>query len=279
LLFTDKTGQARKLEAGGQEAEAKKPKDADSSEAHLTSGSTLDRGPGYSVAMGVGFIPQSGMSGWAPGQMPRYLPEGIGFPLPKKADVVMQVHYHRNGRTERDRTQIGLYLAKKPVEKPMQGGILAGGQGSGPLRMFFSIQPGDEQFKLDGDLWATKDFTMLSVMPHMHKLGKEINVTMTPPDGKEQTLVSIKDWDYNWQETYFLKEPLQIKAGTRFHVKAVYDNSEKNPRNPFTPPRRITYGEQTTNEMCFVFFGGISNNVRSLPLSPFQPSAPKTAAK
>ena len=51
------------------------------------------------------------------------------------------------------------------------------------------------------------------------------------------TLVAIKDWDYNWQETYFLKEPIKVKAGTRFDVEAVYDNSDKNPNNPFNPPQ------------------------------------------
>jgi hypothetical protein len=62
----------------------------------------------------------------------------------------------------------------------------------------------------------------------------------------------------------------------------VYDNSARNPRNPFTPPRRITFGEQTTNEMCFVFFGGYSDaNRRGLPLSanpPVGKAAVKTAA-
>ena len=121
-----------------------------------------------------------------------------------------------------------------------------------------------ERFPLDGDMWATKDFTLLWVMPHMHVLGKEINVTMTPPDATEQKLLAIKSWDYNWQEVYFLKEPVQVKAGTRFRVEAFYDNTEKNPRNPFSPPRRVTLGEQTYNEMCFVFLGGYSDAGRNL---------------
>ena len=41
------------------------------------------------------------------------MPEGYGFLLPKKSDVVVQVHYHRDGRVEHDRLQIGLYFAKK----------------------------------------------------------------------------------------------------------------------------------------------------------------------
>ena len=68
---------------------------------------------------------------------------------------------------------------------------------------------------------------------------------------------------------YFLKDPIQVKAGTRFRVEAIYDNSDKNPRNPFSPPRQVTLGEQTTNEMCFIFLGGYSDSgQRRLPVSP-----------
>ena len=267
LLFVDTQGEGRKLERLEQD---KKPA-PDDGHAKKTN---LDKGPGYSVAMGVGFVPKGGLSGWAPGQLGRHLPQGTGYSLPKNSDVVMQVHFHRNGRLEKERTQVGLYFARKPVERRYVGGVLAGGGGGiGPLRLFFSIPPGNNHYPLRGDLWATGDFTLYSIMPHMHLLGKEIKVTMTPPNGKEQTLIAIRDWDYNWQETYFFKEPITVKAGTRFQVEAFFDNSTQNPNNPFNPPRRITFGEQTTNEMCFVFLGGTAaNGARRLPLTP---SAPK----
>ncbi len=277
LLFIDTKGAGRKKQDEFQAAEAKEPKVADQPDGHRADGSVLDRGPGYDQAMGVGFIPQGGLSGWAPGHTAHYLPDGVGYPLPKNSDVVMQVHYHRNGRTERDRTQVGLYFAKKKVDRPLQGSIIAGSNGKGLLRsLTFAIPPGDAAFQLQGDMWATKDFTLISVMPHMHMVGKEIAVTLTPPDGREQTVLAIKQWDYNWQETYFFKEPLQVKAGTRMHVTAVYDNSDKNPRNPFNPPHRITYGEQTFNEMCFVFLGGYSGAGRNLPMTPLNPKKDTT---
>jgi hypothetical protein len=93
----------------------------------------------------------------------------------------------------------------------------------------------------------------------MHLLGKSIKVTMTPPDGPTQTLVAIDNWDYNWQETYVFKQPIPVKAGTRFDIEAVYDNSANNPNNPNNPPKLVTFGEQTTNEMCFGFIGATSD--------------------
>src|SRR5262249_43738236 len=128
LQFLDGTGKGRELEAK-EKARDKK-------------GDEQDFGPGYSVAMGVGFSPQGTLGGWAPGQMARSLPEGTGYFLPKGTDVVMQVHYHRNGRVEKDKIQLGLYLAKKPVEKKFQNMIIAG--------QFLAIPRDDNNFHVKG---------------------------------------------------------------------------------------------------------------------------------
>lgn len=254
LNFLDMTGKARELEK--KENERKKD------------GDEKDRGPGYSVQMGVGFQPQGSLSGWAPGQVARHLPEGTGYLIPKGADLVMQVHYHRNGRSETDRTQVGLYLAKKPIERRFQGMVLPGqGIAGSP---FFLIPANKSDFRLTGAIRVQTECDLHSVMGHMHMIGRKIKVTMTPPDGEPSTLLDIQDWDYNWQETYWLKEPLRLKEGTVLNVEAIYDNTTKNPNNPFNPPRVITFGEQTTNEMCFVFLGGTSDKPGRIRFTPLR---------
>jgi peroxiredoxin len=269
LVFVDTTGRARQLEADAQKNALKPPPGHDE---------VLDKGPGYTVSMGVGFIPTAGLGGWAPGSIARQLPAGYAYSLPKKGDVVVQVHYHRNGRLEKDRTKIGLYFAKGKQEmKPFQGGVIRGGS-TGALGMFFAIPPGAERHKLTGTTWATGDCQLFAITPHMHLLGKEIKATLTPPEGKTVTLIHIKQWDYNWQETYFFKEPVKVPAGSKLEVEAYFDNSAKNPLNPNNPPQWVTFGEQTTNEMCFVFLGGASDRPgRRLPMTFTAPK--KTAAK
>jgi hypothetical protein len=205
------------------------------------------------------------MGGWAPGQVPRYLPEGTGYHLPKGADVILQVHYHRDGRVEKDRTTLGLYFSKKPVVRRFQSLVIAG--------RFLFIPPGDARYPVDGSIWVKQGCTVHSVMPHMHMLGKQIKVTMTPPEGPARTLVAIRDWDYNWQETYFFKEPIAVKAGTRFDVQAVYDNSDQNVQNPFHPPRTIIVGQQTTDEMCFVFLGATADTPGRIGVDRRRPGA------
>ena len=205
--------------------------------------------------MGLGFIPKpgdfGGLGGWAPGQLGRHLPEGTGYFLPKGADVVIQMHFHRTGGVEKDKTSIGLYFAKKPVDKPFKSAIIPGS--------FLFIPPGDAHFPVHGAIVLQQDMRLHSVMHHMHMLGREAKITVTPPEGKPWTLLAIKDWDYNWQETYFLKQPVDLKAGTKLSVEALYDNTDKNPNNPFRPARAVIVGEQTDNEMCFVFLGGTSD--------------------
>ena len=115
-----------------------------------------------------------------------------------------------------------------------------------------------------------EDCILHNIMPHMHLVGKQIKVTIKPPDKPKETLLEIGSWDYNWQETYFLKEPLKLPKGTVLDVEAIYDNSAKNPNNPNNPPKLVTFGEQTTNEMCFVFLGATSEGKERSPFgNPF----------
>ena len=102
---------------------------------------------------------------------------------------------------------------------------------------------------------ALEDGTLHHVKAHMHMDGKTIKETMTPPGGKTTTLLAIDDWDYNWQETYWLAKAIPFVKGTKFQVEATYDNSAKTPNNPFNPPKMVWFGDQTDNEMCFVFLG------------------------
>src|SRR5262249_19716655 len=160
------------------------------------------------------------------------------------------------------------YFAKKPIDHRMLGMIVPGrfktdGNGTGGVSGRFGamgyIPAGDSHFIAKGAITAMEDCTLYTVMPHMHLLGKSVKITMTPPNGKPEVLIDIPEWDYNWQEQYQLKTPIHVKVGTRFEIEALYDNSDKNPNNPSSPPIDVRFGEQTTNEMLFGFLGGTKN--------------------
>ncbi len=211
-----------------------------------------DPKPGYSTAAGFpGFLPSGGLGGWAPGNTGRPLPDGTARLLPKGAKIVMQVHYHKSGKPEKDQTRLGLYFSKVPVERAAFDLMVV------PLRARFGglrIPPGDTRYECKASLTLTDDYFFYSVTPHMHLLGKEMQVQATFPDGRKETLIHINDWDFNWQESYRYKEPLKLPRGTKLDMVAYFDNSVSNPNNPSDPPRLVTWGEQTNDEMCICFF-------------------------
>jgi hypothetical protein len=220
IVHFDTTGKARELDAA-------------------------DPGPGYTSFGGIGFKSGGTIGGWAPGNYPSFLPEGVGRFLPKNADLVLQVHYHRSGKAETDRTKVALYFAKGPVDKRLRSFPLA--------KLLLRIPAGNSNFVVHTSLPIRYDVTVYRVTPHMHLLGQDMKLTATLPDGTKVPLVHVQNWDFNWQTSYDLKRPLHLPKGSRVDLEARYDNSSGNPVNPNNPPRVVTWGEQTTDEMCLAF--------------------------
>jgi mono/diheme cytochrome c family protein len=220
-----------------------------------------DRGPGYESPMGIGFTPADpiavgGMGGWTPGMRGIRAHPGTGLVLPKRADVVLQIHYHRTGKPETDCTRIGLYFAKDTNRKPIQVLTVPGlVSATDDYKPFEVIPAGKSGYRVAGRVVLEQDCTVYSALPHMHMLGTKIRVTATPPGGRERPIVAIDQWDYNWQEVYMLVDPLPLKAGTVLAVEAEYDNTAANPFNPSRPPKDVRNGDGTTDEMLFAFLG------------------------
>lgn len=204
-----------------------------------------DPGPGYTSFGGPGFTPNGALGGWAPGNEAYPTPAGVGWLLPKGASIILQVHYHKSGKAETDRTRMGLHFVNGPVDKRVRWLTVVN-----PL---FRIPPGEEKHTVRAVQMVPVDSTVYAVMPHMHLLGQSADVTATLPDGTTQKLVSVPRWDFNWQQTYAFNEPIKLPAGTRIDLVSTYNNAADNPRNPSDPPRPVTWGEQTTDEMCLAF--------------------------
>ena len=77
--------------------------------------------PATPRSAGPGILPTGGLGGWAPGAMPRLLPEGIGKLLRKGSDLVLQIHYHPDGKPETDQSVVGIYFTKTPARKIVGG--------------------------------------------------------------------------------------------------------------------------------------------------------------
>lgn len=207
-------------------------------------------GPGYTCFGDPGFTTANTLGGWAPGSRPLELPEGIAFPLPAASRVVLQVHYHPHGEDPvADRTEIGVYFSDDPSPKEMR--ILP------IINQSFTIPPNDAHYAVDAafPLFLPVPLKIWFIAPHMHLLGKTMKVEMQPRNGAAQCLIEIEDWDFNWQGSYRYVTPIDVPVGARLSLRAYYDNSSNNARNPNTPPKPVSWGEATTDEMCIAFLG------------------------
>lgn len=215
-----------------------------------------DPQPGY-ACFGSAGAPVSGELGAAgPGTSSDQLPSGIARVLPAKADIVLQIHYNPTGKPETDRTRIGLHFARNLVESiylwfPVQN-------------FSFRIPAGAATHEVSASRIIPFDMIALTVMPHMHLLGKEMEVWIEKPDGERVDLLRVRPWDFNWQRSYTLLKPVNIPAGSRVVARARYDNSSHNPVNPHRGrPEDVLYGEQTTDEMCVAMIGAIRPGVEA----------------
>ena len=93
---------------------------------------------------------------------------------------------------------------------------------------------------------------LLSFMPHMHLRGKDFEFFRRDPSGKLESVVKVPKYDFNWQESYHLKQPLRVPAGTRIECIAHFDNSKGNPFNP-DPTKEVRWGDMTWEEMMIGF--------------------------
>jgi hypothetical protein len=179
---------------------------------------------------------------YVPGAEPLQMPEGNGILLKANSTFHFQMHYTTNGQELTDVTKFGLYFMDEPPKHMFQSMILAQPRLKIPANTKHHPEQAINTFK--------KDAVIYSLHPHAHFRGKAAKFVAQYPDGREELLINIPMYDFNWQGTYDLAEPLQVPAGTKIIYTQVFDNSAQNKANP-DPNKVVTWGEQTWEEMVF----------------------------
>lgn len=243
ILYIDTTGKSAELDARDEEP-----------------GYECFGGPGD----GVQLNPGSMLGGWVPGSRPTLLPDGVGVLLPKGARIIIQMHYFPAGKEYSDQTKIGLYLAK-PEEKLNKRMVFL------PIvNTSFRIPAGaNDQVVNAAFPMPAGDVHM--VIPHMHLLGRKIEVNHTDLFSRpKNALIKIDDWDFNWQGFYAFTNPIRMNNLDQLKVTCRFDNSADNPKNPSNPLKDVRWGEGTEDEMCLAFVGVTLDNQSLIDLIKFQ---------
>jgi hypothetical protein len=180
------------------------------------------------------------IAGWVPGANDVKLPAGTSVKIPKGMRFGIQIHYGPNEKEMTDATSLGIYLAEGTINKS--------------LRMMFGdrkdllIPPGDANYSLTSKSTFATDGLIHFFHVHMHLRGKSYAFRFTYPDGKQETLFDVPNYDFNWQRSYLLQEPIRVAKGTQVEFIGTYDNSTKNKFNP-DASQTIRWGEFTADEM------------------------------
>lgn len=190
-------------------------------------------------------------TGWVPGNFPLFYPDGVAKVLPANTDLIVNMHYAPSAKDDTDQSEIHLYYAKGKPRRIIETLVF---DETWVMNKPFEFQPDTViTFYMRSPVLPT-DLSLLSVLPHMHLLGKSFKSFAITPDGDMIPLIHIPDWDFNWQQTYQFNHLLKIPKGSVIYAEATFDNTRNNPRNPYFPPATVKYGWGTKDEMMNLIF-------------------------
>jgi hypothetical protein len=224
---------------------------------------------------------------YLPGSTFQQYPPGGYMRLPKDGMLEWGVHYTMTGRPFADRSRVGFWFAKDPMfevisnvgskrsqivegkelvdsqETPV---VTAGAAANGPAVPV--IPPMTKDWAITAITAYPDDITLYTLYPHMHLRGHEMHYVLTYPDGREQVLLSVPHYDFNWQIFYTLKEPLKVPAGSTLKTVGSYDNSPSN-KWASEPQKEVYWSEQSWDEMYNGFrVYSVDKLERKAPASP-----------
>ncbi len=204
---------------------------------------------------------------YAPGTATLSYKPGLVKTIQRDAYFMWDIHYNATGRPEKDRHTVRLWFSQVPPTHEIKSGTandnnLYEGQeliGQGVQRPNIPAYAGN--YRVSSLKAMLSDSTLNSVWPHMHLRGKDMTYTVTYPDGREEILLSVPKYSFEWQIAYVFDEAIKLPAGSILRVTAHYDNSTKNKFNP-APDQELPWGSQSWHEMYFPYFDiAIDKNV------------------
>jgi hypothetical protein len=189
-------------------------------------------------------------AGYVPGQLSAPFPKDTAKWMPAGVSFHFQLHYTTTGKEETDRTQLALYFQDEKSERILE--TRAGSTGE------FEIPPNVYDHPVTADFRFHRDSLLYGISPHMHYRGSHMKYEAEYPDGTKEILLSVPNYQFNWQTMYTFAEPKSIPGGTLVKISGSFDNSVRNEDNP-DPMAAVKFGEQTWDEM-FVCYMNYSEN-------------------
>jgi hypothetical protein len=210
--------------------------DDESAEQQAEALDAADTEPGYTCFGGPG-VSATFAGGWAPGTPPTIYPAGTGIPLKANRKAVMQIHYNTLNGSFADRTKMDLTLASSVAREAIITPILDAS---------FALPPEQTYVETTSTMPSAPIPVLVHGMyPHMHQLGKNINVSLLR-GADEMCMVDVPAWDFNWQQLYLYEEPILVQPGDVLSITCGFSTLGQD--------KVVTWGDGTEDEMCLNYF-------------------------
>jgi hypothetical protein len=183
---------------------------------------------------------RTNFGGYAPGREYVTFDENTGILLEEDMRFVVQFHYTTVGKPITDVTRMGLYFHDTPPALPLTRTAVMDGE--------FVIPPGAADHVVVARAQIMSNSYLYNIAPHMHYRGKRVKYRAEYPDGSSEDLLSIPNFQHNWQMIYKLRDPKLLPAGTVIVAEGAFDNSALNSLNP-DPTQEVRWGDQVWDEM------------------------------
>lgn len=197
------------------------------------------------VKFGEGFSQEGFITGYVPGGDPLVMDPGVAVRIPAGWALALQAHYVTTGELEQDHLSVGFRFPRVPVQKEMKVAIAANTR--------FAIPPGARAYPVQATRTLREDAIGIGLFVHMHLRGRDMKITAHRPDGADEELLLVPNYNFDWQQSYrWAPGAMTFAAGTKFTAFAHYDNSAWNPFNP-DPTQTVRFGLETEDEMHYAF--------------------------
>ena len=199
---------------------------------------------GYECYGGFGLNTVSDLiGGYAPGLSSVEYPQNIGRTIPANSDIIVQVHYAPLLTDQEDLSSINIFFKEQNIGREIEQVIFDYWQ--------FALPPNQET-TITRTLYIPESVSLVNILPHCHLLGKSWEIYATTADEEIIPIISIPNWDFDWQSFYYPEYLLKIPGGSTITATCVYDNTSSNPNNPNNPPQWVYPGDGTNDEMFFI---------------------------
>lgn len=210
--------------------------------------------PGVGGLLGIGVIDNLGqrlltadrsikvLGAWTPGAWPRLMPPGMAQRLPRRTNIVMQLHAAPSDTGAIEDGRVAIYLAKDPVSTRVTSLLLPPSFG---IASGIDI-PADGRYTLVDTFTLPVDVEAVGARGHAHALAQRMSMTASAPGQPARGLLAIAKWDPRWRDTYIFENPVSLKKGTALRVEINYYNQSLTDN---APKHRVVWGPHLSQEV------------------------------